>query len=100
MYEMAQEVLHYPRLDTILMVEEAIRKAREYPTRTKLWNSLPKKMQYQTFQLILDYLLKSNKVLITKEGKIMWVFAQSPALKKLLNESVGYGTRDKALKKV
>ena len=65
MYEMAQEVLHYPRLDTILMVEEAIRKAREYPTRTKLWNSLPKKMQYQTFQLILDYLLKSNKVLIS-----------------------------------
>ena len=42
-------VLHEPRLDTILMVEKAIQRARSYPTRKELWLSLPRKLQYQTF---------------------------------------------------
>jgi response regulator of citrate/malate metabolism len=85
-----QNVLHYPRLDTVLMVENSIKKAKEYPTRTQLWRSLPKGVQYQTLQLILSYLQDSNKIFITKEGKIMWVFAESPAAKKLLKGSVKY----------
>jgi len=85
-----QQVLHYPRLDTVLMVEDAIKKAKDYPTRTQLWRSLPRKVQYQTFQLILDYLQKSNKIFVTKEGKIMWIFADSKALEKLLAESTPY----------
>jgi len=85
-----QQVLHYPRLDTVLMVEDAIKKAREYPTRAQLWRSLPKGVQYQTLQLILSYLQESNKIFITKEGKIMWVLAENPAAKKLLKEGVRY----------
>jgi len=85
-----QNVLHYPRLDTVLMVEEAIKKANEYPTKTQLWRSLPKGVQYQTFQLILSYLQDSNKIFITKEGKIMWVLAENSAARKLLKESVKY----------
>jgi len=38
------------------MVEKAIQDSKDYPTRMQLWESLPKKMQYQTFKLILDYL--------------------------------------------
>jgi len=85
-----QNILHYPRLDTVLMVEDAIKKAREYPTRMQLWRSLPKEVQYQTFQLILRYLQESNKIFITKEGRIMWVFAENSAAKKLLKEGVRY----------
>jgi len=85
-----QNVLHYPRLDTVLMVEDAIKKAKEYPTKTQLWRSLPKGVQYQTLQLILSYLQESNKIFITKEGKIMWILAENPAAKKLLKESVKY----------
>ena len=89
--EVEQEVLHYPRLDTVLMVEDAIKKAREYPTRAALWRSLPKKMQYQTFQLILAYLRESNKIFVTREGRIMWIFAgDSLKARKLLEESVRY----------
>jgi response regulator of citrate/malate metabolism len=88
--EQLQNVLHYPRLDTVLMVEEAIKKAKEYPTRTQLWRSLPKGVQYQTLQLILSYLQESNKIFITKEGKIMWVLAENSAARKLLKESVKY----------
>jgi len=85
-----QQVLHYPRLDTVLMVEDAIKKAREYPTRTQLWRSLPKGVQYQTLQLILIYLQESNKIFVTKEGRIMWVLAENPTAKKLLKEGVRY----------
>ena len=45
-------ILHYPKLDSILMVEKAIQDAEDYPTRMQLWRSLPKQMQYQTFKLI------------------------------------------------
>ena len=73
--KLVKEVLHYPRLDTVLMVEETIKNAKEYPTKAQLLNALPKKMMYQTFLLILDYLEKSNKILIDKkDGKIVWIW--------------------------
>ncbi|MGV8085150.1 MAG: hypothetical protein ACP5N9_02750 [Candidatus Bilamarchaeum sp.] len=70
-----QEVLHYPRLDTVIMVEESIKKAKEYPTKAELLRKLPKKVMYQTLLLILDYLQKSNKIHIDKtDGKILWIW--------------------------
>ena len=69
-----QNVLRYPRLDTVLMVEEAIRDSEDYPTKTQLWKSLPKKMMYQTFNTIIDYLEYSGKIYIDKDGAIIWVW--------------------------
>ena len=83
-----QTVLHYPRLDTVLMVEDAIKKAKDYQTRMELWRSLPKQVQYQTLQVILEYLQKSNKIIFTKDNKIMWVFADSPKARRLIENSV------------
>lgn len=82
-----RQVLHYPRLDTVLMVEDAIRGAKEYPGKMKLWRSLPKQTMYQTFLLILDYLEESNKILICKDGKIVWIFAESPRQKELIKRA-------------
>ncbi|MFH0862366.1 MAG: hypothetical protein V1875_04975 [Candidatus Altiarchaeota archaeon] len=84
----AYPVLHYPRLDTVLMIEDAIKNADGYKTKTQIWRSLPKKVMYQTFQLTLSYLEKSNKVVIDKDGKVVWVFADNQKLKKTLLESV------------
>lgn len=70
---MKQEILHYPRLDTILMVEEAIKKAKEYPSKRQLKLALPKDIMYQTFNLILDYLEESGKIAI-KDGRIIWIW--------------------------
>ncbi len=81
-------VLHYPRLDTVLMVEDAIKNAHDYPTRTELWKSLPKKVMYQTFKTVIDYLIDSRKIILTKDEKLMWVFADSPKARKLVEESV------------
>jgi hypothetical protein len=80
-------VLHEPRLDTILMVEREIQKAKSYPTKKELWQSLPRKLQYQTFNRILDYLESSNKILLDK-GEIVWTFPSNPKLRKLLQNSV------------
>ena len=79
---MDQQVLHYPRLDTVLMVEEAIRKSGTYQTKAELWRSLPKKTMYQTLLLILDYLMESKKIIIDRDGQIVWVW--NPALVKKL----------------
>ena len=67
-------VLHYPRLDTVMMVEETIRKLDYYPTKTQLWKVLPKKVMYQTFCMIIDYLMEINKILIDKDGRIVWIW--------------------------
>ena len=82
-------ILHYPRLDTVLMVEDAIKDAKNYPTRTELWKGLPKQVQYQTFQVILEYLLESNKVIFTKDNRIMWI-ASNPKLDKAIKKEKAY----------
>lgn len=80
-------ILHYPKLDSILMVEKAIQNSQDYPTRTELWRSLPKQMQYQTFKLILDYLESSNKIMF-EDSKIIWIFSNNKKLNKLIQGAV------------
>jgi len=84
---MRTKILHYPKLDSILMVEKAIQESEDYPTRMELWKSLPRQMQYQTFKLILDYLEKSNKIIFEDE-KIIWIFANNKKLNSLIQEAV------------
>ena len=69
-----KEILHYPRLDTVLMVEEFIRAhSGEYKKR-QLWEHLPKKVMYQTFCVIFDYLTSSGKIAVDSEEKIAWIW--------------------------
>lgn len=80
-------VLHEPRLDTIMMVEKAILESEDYPTRTELWRSLPRKIQYQTFKRILDYLEASGKIAFTNK-KIIYTGVNNPKLRALLESSI------------
>ena len=77
-----KKVLHQPNLDTILMVEKAIKDAKEYPTRADLWRSLPRKTQYQTFKRILSYIEASNKIIFNGRT-IVWIAVDNQKLKKL-----------------
>jgi len=86
--EARASVLHYPRLDTVLMVEDAIKNAKNYQSKTSLWKKLPKKVMYQTYKIVIDYLIQSRKVMVTKDDKLVWVFADSPKARKLIEESV------------
>jgi hypothetical protein len=72
---MEQQILHYPRLDTVMMVEETIRKMDYYPTRMELWKALPKKVMYQTFSMIVEYLVSLGKIIVDKkDNRIVWVW--------------------------
>ena len=68
------KVLHYPQLDTVLMVEEFTRKHSGEFKKRSLWEHLPKKMMYQTFCVIFDYLLESGKIALDREGKVGWIW--------------------------
>lgn len=68
-----KQILHYPRLDTVIMVEETIQKLKFYPTKIQLWKKLPKKVMYQTFSLILNYLEETGKIII-QDAKIIWIW--------------------------
>jgi len=70
--EMTKKI-HYPQLDTILMVEDTIQKM-DYPKKTELWKALPKKVMYQTFCIIIDYLEESGKIMIDKDRRIVWTW--------------------------
>ena len=67
-------ILRYPRLDTVLMVETFIKKHDGEFKKRKLWESLPKRMMYQTFCVIIDYLVYSRKVSIDSKRKIGWIY--------------------------
>jgi hypothetical protein len=76
--DVRRTILHYPRLDTVLMVERFIRShSGEYRKRA-LWERLPRKMMYNTFQTVFDYLLSSGKIATDPMGKICWIW--NPAL--------------------
>ena len=60
--KLRKNILHYPQLDTILMVEEFIRENSGEYKKKSLWEALPRKMIYQTFCVIFDYLLESGKI--------------------------------------
>ncbi len=84
----SEDVIHYPQLDTVLMVEEFIREhSGEYKKRA-LWESLPKKMMYQTYNVIYQYLLESGKIARDKEGKICWIWNPKLVKKYLEKESL------------
>lgn len=80
-------VLHSPTLESVLMVEETIQKHSPECGKYQLWKKLPKKMMYQTFQVILDYLKQSGKIIIDKEGCIIWTF-NPERIRRLIKENL------------
>ena len=81
------EVIHYPNLKTVLMVEDALKKANKLMTREDLKNKLPTKIMHQTLNVILKYLEDSGKILDGRKG-ILWVYNPSPKLDKAIKEGV------------
>ncbi|MAH03804.1 hypothetical protein CMI39_03395 [Candidatus Pacearchaeota archaeon] len=84
---MKQKILHSPTLESVLMVEKTIVKYSQQCGKYQLWKKLPKKMMYQTFQVILDYLEKSGKIIIDKDGCIIWIW-DPKAIRKLEKENL------------
>jgi hypothetical protein len=75
-----------PRLSTIRMVEKTIKENSGEFTKTHLWRALNKKMMYQTFSKVIDYLEESGKIIIEKR-KVYWIYYPSVA-KKIIDTGV------------
>ena len=71
-----------PTLDTVLMVEKAIEEYSGEYNRTALWKHLPKKVMWQTYVVILDYLENINKIAVGHDQKIAYIW--NPALARKL----------------
>ncbi len=80
-------ILHSPTLESVIMVEKTIQKYTQECGKYQLWKKLPKKMMYQTFQVILDYLIQSGKILIDKEGCVIWTY-DPEGIKKFISKGL------------
>ena len=81
------KILHYPRLDTVLLVENLIRARKEIRNKTALWDLLNRRVMFQTLTTILDYLEYSGKIYITKRGEILWVY-NPERIKKMIKDNL------------
>jgi len=80
-------ILHSPTLESVIMVERIIQKHSQEFGKYQLWKRLPKKMMYQTYQVIIDYLEQSGKIIIDKDGCVIWTY-DSEGIKKLISSGV------------
>lgn len=81
------EVLHYPTLKTVLMVETVLKNAKEPLTRYKIMKLLNKKVMLQTLNVIIDYMDKRGLVLDSTKG-IIWTYTTPDKMKKWMKDSV------------
>lgn len=84
---MKQMLKHSPTLNTVLMVEETIRKAKSLITVAEIKRELPKKVMHSTLLQILDYLQLSGKIAITARG-VVWIFTPRKELDNLIKRGL------------
>ena len=62
-----------PTLNTVIMVEEVIKNSKNsIITIPEIKRNLPKQVNHYTLMTILEYLEKSNKIVVTLKG-ITWI---------------------------
>ncbi len=81
-------VTRSPRLDTILMVEKFIKENSGEYKKTELFNRLPKKIMWGTFNVILQYLWDNNRIGVDKNGYVVYIW--NPELAKKFINKKGY----------
>jgi hypothetical protein len=73
-YLETNEIARSPTLQTVLMVEKFIKDNSGEYKKTDLFKSLPKKVMWQTFQVIIEYLEGSLKIASDKKGYIVYIW--------------------------
>lgn len=79
---------HAPTLNTVLMVEETLKNMDDSViTIAKLKRKLPRMVNHNTLIVILEYLEKSNKIVVSLKG-ITWVHNTNPNLRKAIAQGL------------
>ena len=63
-----------PTLQTVLMVEKFIDKNSGEYKKTELFRRLPRKVMWQTFQVIMQYLEETYRIIIEKDGRVTYIW--------------------------
>ena len=82
-----QEILHYPNLKTILMVEDVLKKAETTISREEIKNKMPTQVMHQTLNVILEYLEQRGLIIDGHKG-VLWTHNDSAKLR----EAIRLGT--------
>lgn len=70
-----------PTLDTVLMIEKTIDKYSGEFNKTQLWKHLPRKVMWQTYLIVLDYLQSINKIAFDRNGILGYIWCPEVAKK-------------------
>ncbi len=81
------EVLHYPTLKTVLLVENVLRDAKEPLTRYEILKRMNNKLMRQSLNIIIQYLVERNMVIDSDKG-VFWVYTPKKKLVEWLKDSV------------
>ena len=76
---------HSPTLNTVMMVEDVVRDAKQVISVAELKRRLPKKVNHYTLKLILSYMQLSGKIEFTPEG-VVWIFLPKEDLNLILKK--------------
>ena len=79
------KVLHSPTLETVQMVEETLREAKEVLSIAEIKRRLPRKVHHNTLKVILSYLQQSGKIEFTPDGAV-WIFMPKEDIAAILNK--------------
>lgn len=85
----SRNVVRYPRLDTVLMVEDFVCNHSGEFQKKKLWEHLPRKTMYQTYCTILNYLESSGKIAFDAKNRVAWVWNPRLVAKYLRRPDLG-----------
>ena len=80
-----RQIVHYPSLKTMLMIEKVLKNAETTISREELKRRLPTKIMHQTLNLILAYLEEKGMIIDSHKG-ILWIYNPSPKLKKAIEK--------------
>lgn len=78
----------YPNLNTVLMVEDFLRSNRDLPIKVAdIKKKLPRKIMHQTLMVILEYLLRSGKIIYGPRG-VQWIYSEPEHLRKMFKDTL------------
>jgi len=79
---------HWPTLNTVIMVEDTLKKIGESVISiAQLKRNLPRQVNHNTLMIILYYLEQSNKIFVSLKG-ITWIHNPNKNLKKAIEKGL------------
>ena len=84
---MNKNIIHYPNLKTVLMVEKVLKNSELALSREEIKKGLSTKIMHQTLNVILEYLEQRGMIVDGHKG-VLWTYNESPKLNRAIKAGV------------